>query len=289
MCHDQEDRMRHILIVFLGLLLGTASSFAQAAKGTAAGGADPFSASPIPEGCRPEVPPLLATTWDQGEPYYNQTPTDSAGTHCRTGCVATSLAQIMNYYRYPATLADGTRIDWQHMLPTYMPGNYSAQEGEAVAQLMARCGKAVKMKYGVGVSLTYPKETADGVAREFGYIIKDYGYKDYPKNPNYDDRKWKEVVYRELSAGRPVLYGGTSYKHGADNYYSHSFVLDGYDRLGRVHANYGFSGQGDGFFDIDHLPMKYGDVDEEFDTYQTLVVIHRPQDGPIDYDLKCLE
>ena len=250
--------------------------------------ADGKRISPIPEGCKPEVPHFIHTTWGQDAPYSNETPTDSTGTHCCTGCVATSLAQIMNYYRYPDKLADGTEIDWASMRDSYS-GEYSEAEGRAVALLMARCGKAVKMNYGVKVSLTYPKETADGVVREFGYIVKDYGYKDYPNNPNYDDAKWKEVVYRELSAGRPILYGGTSYKHGPDDYFSHSFILDGYDREGRVHVNYGLNGNGNGYYDLDRLPLKCDGIDEEFDTYQTLVVIHRPEDGPIEYDLEPLK
>ncbi len=33
-------------------------------------------------------------------------------------------------------------------------------------------------------------------------------------------------------------------------------------------------------------PMKFDGWDETFDTYQTLVVIDRPQDGEIDYTLQ---
>ena len=83
-----------------------------------------------------------------------------------------------------------------------------------------------------------------------------------------------------------MLYGGTSYKNGETNYFSHSFVIDGYDKQGRVHVNYGYGGKGDGYFPIDKLPMKFDGWDETFDTYQTLVVIHRPQDGEIDYTLQ---
>ncbi len=53
-----------------------------------------------------------------------------------------------------------------------------------------------------------------------------------------------EVIFKELSAGRPVLYGGTSYKNGENNYFSHSFVIDGYNSKGLVHVNYGFNGAG---------------------------------------------
>lgn len=248
------------------------------------GGYDEFTWSDgdeIPEGCKEEVPAMLSTTWAQTAPYYNMTPTVD-GKHCLTGCIATALAQILNYYQYPAKLSDGTQIDWADMLPTYS-GEYTEAQGNAVALLMARCGKALDMDYGTDVSTCYPSAIENGFADEFGYIVKYYGYRDYPTVQ--DSKKWKEIVFRELSAGHPVLYGGTSYKNGDDNYFSHSFVIDGYNSQGLVHVNYGFGGAGDGYYPIDKLPLKYGDWDEEFDTYQTLVVIHRPQDGSIDYSL----
>ena len=235
----------------------------------------------IPEGCKAEVPAMLSTTWGQYAPYYNATPTVN-GKQCLTGCIATALAQILNYYQYPAQLSDGTKIDWANMLPSY-DGEYTEAQANAVALLMARCGKALNMNYGTDVSTCYPSEIENGFASEFGYIVKYYGYRDYPEQK--DETKWKEIIFRELSAGHPILYGGTSYKNGEDNYFSHSFVIDGYDSKGRVHVNYGFNGNGDGYFALDKLPLKYGDWDEEFDTYQSLVVLHRPQDGSIDYDL----
>lgn len=240
------------------------------------------SGDEIPEGCKAEVPAMLTTTWGQEAPYYNATPTVD-GKHCVTGCVATALAQILNFYQYPAQLADGTKIDWANMLPIFQEGKYTEAQANAVALLMARCGKVMNMNYGLESSTTAVSEITNGFADEFGYIVKYYGYRDYPTMK--DEKKWKEIVFRELSAGRPVLYGGTSYKNGEDRFYSHSFVLDGYDSKGRVHVNYGQRGQGDGYFSLDDLPMKYGGWDETFNKYQTLVVIHRPQDGSIDYDL----
>lgn len=287
--------MNRILLLSFVLLLWSFSSLAQVAGGAAAKEAVTVKGGTVPSGCRSEVAPLIDASWHQDAPYNGATPVDSAtGRHCATGCIATALGQIMYYYKYPKKLSDGTVIDWDNILPVYQQGAYTEAQGSAVALLVARCGRAVKMHYGPYVSVSYPKEAADGVVTDFGFIVRDYGYRDYPKSPNYDVAKWKEVVYRELSAGRPVLYGGTSYKHGEDKYFSHSFILDGYDKEGRVHVNYGFGGSGNGFFDIDHLPMKYvtydgQQVDEEFDTYQTLVVIHRPEDGPIEYDLSPLE
>ena len=49
------------------------------------------------------VDPLITTTWGQGRPFNdNCTYTYNNNTYqCVTGCVATGLAQIMNYYQHP--------------------------------------------------------------------------------------------------------------------------------------------------------------------------------------------
>ncbi|MCR5037049.1 MAG: C10 family peptidase, partial [Bacteroidales bacterium] len=57
---------------------------------------------PQPKGNRTEVGPLLTTTWDQGQYYNNMTPETGSG-HAVTGCVATAMAQIINYHEYPAS------------------------------------------------------------------------------------------------------------------------------------------------------------------------------------------
>ena len=44
--------------------------------------------------------PLIQTKWDQGAPYNDQCPYAS-GVKCITGCVATAMAQILNYHKYP--------------------------------------------------------------------------------------------------------------------------------------------------------------------------------------------
>ena len=54
----------------------------------------------------PAVEPLLTCKWNQGAPYNLQCPTQmpEGGTepqHCVTGCVATAMAQIMYYWKWP--------------------------------------------------------------------------------------------------------------------------------------------------------------------------------------------
>lgn len=47
-----------------------------------------------------EVAPLLTTTWGQGDPFNSMCPKVN-GALAPTGCVATAMAQILYFYRYP--------------------------------------------------------------------------------------------------------------------------------------------------------------------------------------------
>ena len=46
------------------------------------------------------VGPLIQTTWDQGSPYWNLCP-GTGTSKAYTGCVATAMAQVMNYWQWP--------------------------------------------------------------------------------------------------------------------------------------------------------------------------------------------
>ena len=58
---------------------------------------------------RNSISPMITSHWDQGAPYWDQCPEfmdldengDTLSDRAYTGCVATSMAQIMNYYKYP--------------------------------------------------------------------------------------------------------------------------------------------------------------------------------------------
>ena len=49
------------------------------------------------------VSPLLTCIWDQDAPFWDQCPTYN-NQNCYTGCVATAMAQVMYYWKYPNTL-----------------------------------------------------------------------------------------------------------------------------------------------------------------------------------------
>lgn len=254
----------------------------------------------VPDGCKTSVDHLVQTQWSQDAPYWAKCPKDATGKHCYTGCVATAMAQIMRYYKWPATGIgrdtayynrqpydvdfSAARYDYDNMPASYA-GSYTVAQKLAVATLMYHCGVATSMTYGTAGSGAYLTDAARGLENHYGYITRYYGYKDYPVADNYDDQAWRNVVYQELSAGHPVLYAGASDKNGTENMSYHAFVLDGYDADGLVGVNWGFGGVGDGFFSLDVLECKAYSPSEQYALYHEMVVVHHPDAGAISYPL----
>ena len=63
----------------------------------------------------------------------------------------------------------------------------------------------------------------------------------------FSESTWIAMLKHELDCRRPVMYSG-----GLD-YDAHDFVCDGYDTNGLFHFNWGFGGDGDGFFAVNNL------------------------------------
>lgn len=206
------------------------------------------------------VTPLLSSRWGQGAPYNNDCPTHpSANKKCLTGCVATALAQVLNYYKYPSkTVASipayktytneinmpaitTTSIDWVNMLDSYN-GSATTTQKNAVSKLMLLCGQAVEMDYGIsaieGGSGANMALDAKALQKYFGY---DKSVRSLERNA-FSTTTWESLIYDELAAGRPVLYGGYSACGG------HAFVVDGYNNNGLFHINWGWEGSYDGYF-----------------------------------------
>ncbi|MBR5725798.1 MAG: C10 family peptidase [Muribaculaceae bacterium] len=205
---------------------------------------------------RAKVKPLLVSTWSQTEPYYNQCPT-YRGHLCVTGCVATAMAQVMYYWKFPAVLSDlpgyttaslgltlpdlpPAEADWDNMLEGYSL-NYTPAQGDAVALLMRYCGQSVKMDYSPSASGSFSSLQLTGL-RLMGYNL---GARCL-KRDEYNDEEWESLILEDLYAGRPVLYTGGSEESG------HAFVLDGYDGY-RYHINWGWEGVADGYFYLDYF------------------------------------
>ena len=208
---------------------------------------------------QPKIEPLLGDiAWNQETPYNKMCPKYEGSKLSATGCVATAMAQVMMYYKYPKELkadipayttatnklkvnaiSKGEKYDWDNMLPTYTEGEYNTTQADAVAKLMFHCGAAVQMDYGDSSgALLRPED----MSTYFGY---DADLLQEVYRSVYTLAEWKKILDRELEAKRPILYGGA-----ASDESGHQFVCDGSDGEGLYHINWGWSGYSDGYFDI---------------------------------------
>lgn len=248
------------------------------------------------------VTPLLGNIeWDQTSPYNNMCPRYDSVHVAATGCVATAMAQVMAYYKYPKQLKADipgyvnrwngipmeiptiTReegvYDWDNMLPKYnKKANATQQQKDAVAKLMYHCGAAVKMSYG-------PESAASTFSAQ---MVKYFGYDadlmmDLSRS-SFTLDKWMQIIDTELAAGRPVLYGGQASDGG------HQFICDGKDGEGLYHINWGWSGSQNGYFDLSLLnPEKggtgSGSSTEGYNRLCSMTIGIAPDNGVVDAPL----
>ncbi len=205
---------------------------------------------------RDYIAPIVKTLWNQAAPYNDMCPAVRS-TKTYTGCVATAMAQVMKVHDWPAT-GKGSQsytwnnknisldfstvtFNWDNMLD-YYTGRATDAQKNAVAQLMYACGVSVKMSFGTDESGALVTDIAPALVNNFDYdpsiamAAREF----------YGITEWEDLVYGELSAGRPVIYSGS----GADG--GHCFVCDGYND-GFFHFNWGWGGVSDGFFRLSAL------------------------------------
>ena len=250
---------------------------------------------------QPTVAPLLGSIqWNQMTPYNNMCPKYNGSDRSVTGCVATAMAQVMMYYQYPKTLQTdipayvtkkygiaigrinkGEIYDWDNMLPqyaSYEPLNYTDAQAAAVAKLLYHCGAACEMDYG-------PSSGANGtpaiLSTYFGYdsdLMQDL------TRDAFTLAEWSQIMDKELSAKRPIVYSGRSSDGG------HEFVCDGTDGNGLYHINWGWGGYQDGYFDVTILnPDKggagSGSAPDGYNQYCSMIVGIAPDNGKVDEPL----
>lgn len=203
-----------------------------------------------------EVKPLLGDIqWNQDSPYNDMCPVYDLNSRCATGCVATAMAQVMYYHKWPeqgkgshtympsilnggSLTADfgSTSYVWNDMLPKYDDSSSDASR-EAVAQLMLHCGIAVDMEYSISSGAT--SESVPFAL--YTYFNYDKGIA-YRTRTNYGCAEWDDIIINEIDNGRPIVALGRSSAGG------HAFVFDGYDRNGLIHVNWGWGGMSNGYF-----------------------------------------
>ena len=209
------------------------------------------------------VEPLIKTTWGQEMPYYLQCPMEN-GEYCVVGCVATAMAQVMYYWKFPTSsdaisgygggwwggitvpALPATTFDYSLMLPSYchwdwdnsqlIQDTYTDAQAQEVAKLSRYCGQAVEMDYSPEGSGAY---TWDQLA-----AMKNFGYSNNAqlKSKSGNTTEWESMIRTELEAGRPILYSASDPSAGG-----HAFICDGYNSSNYYHFNYGWYGTCDGW------------------------------------------
>ena len=253
---------------------------------------------PDPDKYPAKVDALITSQWGQDAPYSYWCPTGYGEicddytpdvVHCCVGCVATALAQLTRYYRFPdhasgtanflignqnaSTSFDAT-FDWDNMLDSYPEGQYTEAQGRAAALLSYVCGLISYMNYATNESGSSNVAGLAGAQNYFGYS-KDA---EIVVRTDYSEPEWMDMVYNELSHRRPLYYQGVYVNFDPTvglMAAGHSFLIDGYNEQGLVHVNWGWYGNYDGYFDIALLDVR----GLQFNTYQDMVINFMPDTG----------
>ena len=238
------------------------------------------------------VLPLLKSKWGQDYPYSKQT-------QYVTGCVATAVAQVMYYHRWPAQgkgqesytvkfdntvrSADFTKshYDWDNMLPDYNRRNVTTKQEDAVALLMNDVGIATNMQYTDRVSGTQSYMAERALRNYFDYDAA------LVTRANEGVDNFIEIVKNELRNGFPLYISGDSKTGGG-----HAWVCDGFDEEDRFHMNFGWNGQANGYYSLATLSVtstgsEFNGAQHSFNRGLHVIAIHpnKPNTPKIDDDI----
>ncbi len=202
-----------------------------------------------------DVEPLLVNMWNQDDPYNVMCPEDpnGPGGHAYVGCVATAMAMIMYYWRYPETgtgqhcytpgiisygqqCADfgNTEYQWEGM-----NNSIDAKNPFPNAELQYHAAVSVNMNFSPNGSGSQSWLVPGALSNYFRYNSAQY----LEKN-NYPTTTWYNILKDELDMERPLYYSGFNSTDGG-----HAFVCDGYQG-NDFHFNFGWSGYNNGYYSL---------------------------------------
>ena len=229
------------------------------------------------------VEPLIKTYWGQEEPYDWQCPVYQ-GEYCVVGCIATAMAQVMYYWKYPTSSPElnsyycydisqtvsalpETTFDYSKMLPSYchwdwdnsllVQDTYTDEQAQAVAKLGRYCGQAVHMGYSPEGSGAYTSDQLSAM-KKFGYnsSAREVERSSWWGSEYYTTAQWEAMVKESLDKRQPILYSASDPAAGG-----HAFICDGYNTEGLLHFNFGWYGTCDGWYVSTALNMTHRDGD----------------------------
>ncbi|MHC4117316.1 MAG: C10 family peptidase [Planctomycetota bacterium] len=195
----------------------------------------------------------LDTAWHQDAPYNDLCPLDPADSNrCYVGCVATALAQLVNYHKLC-----GARFDQSDTYTTFAGVNFDGDsdlydfpsfeelnEYLAIAQskvesqidlndtdiaaLSFACGIATRMDYSSKGSGASPYALLDALQNKFGFYSAEM--------TGGLSSEYHQVLQENLINGTPALLSIAP----TDSWGGHLVVCDGYNSDGEYHLNFGW-------------------------------------------------
>jgi len=227
------------------------------------------------------VVPFLMTKWGQGKYYNKFTPYDPAAmddNHVPTGCVATSIAAVMFYYRYPengqgsntynannsqwgygdygylSANFENTTYDYDQMLLTY--DSHSGEACTQVSTLMYHAGVSVRMMYGPDGSGT----GMDDALNAFKNFWKYSSAIQLKERAGTIPSQWLSYLTSNLDLKKPIIYAGRDNSPGGGG---HAWMCDGYQGTDYFHFDWGWDGSDNGFYYLNNLNTSNGNYSDD--------------------------
>ena len=214
------------------------------------------------------VEPLLSSIWNQTDLYNNMAPEDPNSVysgHCKSGCVANTMSQIMRYWEWPRhgqgshgynANSNYGNYGWQEanfgeatyrfeLMPDFLDFASPQSEVDATALLEYHAGVSVDMGYGANASGAYSENVGPSMQEYFRYSP------DLQHRYQNDPFQWEEDLVDNLDAGMPLYYASQGDAGG------HAYVLDGYDDFYMFHLNWGWAGFDNGYYTIDGFYLTF--------------------------------
>lgn len=198
--------------------------------------------------------PWFDTNWGQGYPYNMRCPIDpETGSRCVTGCTATAMAMIHNYWEYPPFVAFAPDESYYSGYtspaifidaPTATDDSLEYDNGTGhpsnseLANLMWASG--------VSVGSWYSSSGTGANVSASDYIDK-WGYSESAITMNGSSSDFYSYLSDDMIEGRPAQLA----IYQADWSGGHSINCDGYNSsTNRYHLNMGWSGSANGWYSL---------------------------------------
>ncbi|MBR6417728.1 MAG: thiol protease/hemagglutinin PrtT [Bacteroidales bacterium] len=212
---------------------------------------------------------LIESKWDQGNVKgtdYNMLSPVINDTTCPAGCVATAMAQIMYYYKYPTkasgyinykpkqyvdriivNFADSAILDYSIMPIQVLQYSTPTAQRMEISRLQFYAGVSVKMDYGPSGSGAYSQDVPSAMKNRFKYELGTLSYR-----MSLGDSVFVQSIRDELMNKHLVYMSGSSTTGSDAHAAGHAWVCGGYRMVNTkmYYMNWGWDGSGNGWYNL---------------------------------------